>query len=109
MDESASDEIDEDDSDVYENDSNSSNDAPIKDNGENNVKTTNGYDESSFDADATLPLSPSEKVTMNGTGERYVGIGDAIIVCGMKMIFCVFFLDRKRVNFVVDNVWKSSL
>lgn len=71
VDESASDEIEEDDSD--EDDSNSSNDAPIKDHGENNVNATNGFNnESSFDADATLPLSPSEKVAMNGTGERYV-------------------------------------
>lgn len=72
VDESASDEI-EDDSD--DDDSNSSNDAPINDHGENNVTSRNGHnndnDESSFDADATLPLSPSEKITMNGTGERY--------------------------------------
>lgn len=70
VDESASDEIDEDDSDVYEEDSNSSNDAPINEHGDNNVNATNGFNESSFDADATLPLSPSDKITMNGTGER---------------------------------------
>lgn len=76
LDESASDEIEEDDSDVYDDDdddddSDSSNDAAANDHIESNVKTTNGYsDESSFDADATLPLSPSEKATMNGTGER---------------------------------------
>ncbi len=77
MDESASDEIDEDDSDVYEEDLNSSDDAPTNERGDNNVKTTNGFNdnESSFDPNATLPLSPSEKVTMNGTGgERYVGL-----------------------------------
>ncbi|XP_037043962.1 tyrosine-protein phosphatase non-receptor type 61F isoform X1 [Bradysia coprophila] len=72
LDESGSDEIEEDDSDVYEDDDSvSGNDAPVNDHDENIVKTTNGYsDESSFDANATLPLSPSEKATMNGTGER---------------------------------------
>lgn len=69
VDESGSDEIEEDDSDEYEDDSNSSNDAPTKDHGENNVNSTNGFADESFDADATLPLSP-DKVTMNGTGER---------------------------------------
>lgn len=93
VDESASDEIDEDDSDVYENDSNSSNDAPLKDNGENKVNSTNGFnDESSFDADATLPLSPSEKITMNGTGERYVCIGDGDVVCGKEIDLFIFLV-----------------
>lgn len=70
VDESASDEIEDEDSDAYENDSNSSADAPMN-GGENNVHSTNGFDdEASFDADATLPLSPSDKITMNGTGER---------------------------------------
>lgn len=76
LDESGSDEIEEDDSDVYEDDddeSAGSNDdaaAPAVDE-KNNVKTTNGYnDELSFDANATLPLSPTDKVVMNGIGER---------------------------------------
>lgn len=72
VDESASDEIDEDDSDVYDDDdSDSSNDASTNDHGEHNANTTNGFNEE-FDANATLPLSPNEKISMNGTGERYV-------------------------------------
>lgn len=71
MDESGSDEI-EDDSDAYDDDSNSSNDVPQNEHGvaENNVNSTNGFADDSFDPDATLPLSPSDKITMNGTGER---------------------------------------
>lgn len=86
MDESTSDEIEENDSDAYEDDSNSDDDAPIKEHciGENNVnKSTNGYDgSSSFDADATLPPSPSDKITMNGTAERFVFLS---VCCRIKI------------------------
>ncbi|KAJ6641398.1 Tyrosine-protein phosphatase non-receptor type 61F [Pseudolycoriella hygida] len=64
LDESASDEISEDDS--VESDGNE--DAPAKENAENDLNTTNGLDDES-DTDSLPPLMPATKPEMNGTSQ----------------------------------------